>query len=87
MREQQWHLNAMKAEDIWKISTGKGVIVAVIDSGVDHIPELEGQVLPIRVPHEGGTRRRGLRRFGTRRTRMQGHQHHHGLTRRGPGSA
>ncbi|MFE9801683.1 S8 family serine peptidase [Streptomyces goshikiensis] len=36
----------MKADDIWKISTGKGVIVAVIDSGVDRIPELEGQVLP-----------------------------------------
>ncbi|MGW0897342.1 type VII secretion-associated serine protease mycosin [Streptomyces goshikiensis] len=46
IREQQWHLNAMKADDIWKISTGKGVIVAVIDSGVDRIPELEGQVLP-----------------------------------------
>ncbi|WP_164495836.1 type VII secretion-associated serine protease mycosin [Streptomyces sp. ADI95-16] len=46
IREQQWHLNAMKADDIWKISTGKGVTVAVIDSGVDRIPELEGQVLP-----------------------------------------
>ncbi|MFE2142943.1 type VII secretion-associated serine protease mycosin [Streptomyces sp. NPDC059456] len=46
IRSQQWHLDAMKADDIWKISTGKGVIVAVIDSGVDRIPELEGQVLP-----------------------------------------
>ncbi|RKT04945.1 type VII secretion-associated serine protease mycosin [Streptomyces sp. 3211.6] len=46
IREQQWHLDAMKADDIWKISTGKGVTVAVIDSGVDRIPELEGQVLP-----------------------------------------
>ncbi|MFJ7269826.1 type VII secretion-associated serine protease mycosin [Streptomyces sp. NPDC099050] len=36
----------MKADDIWKISTGKGVTVALIDSGVDRIPELEGQVLP-----------------------------------------
>ncbi|MGW1936775.1 type VII secretion-associated serine protease mycosin [Streptomyces goshikiensis] len=46
IREQQWHLDAMKADDIWKISTGKGVTVAVIDSGVGRVPELEGQVLP-----------------------------------------
>ncbi|MET9606037.1 type VII secretion-associated serine protease mycosin [Streptomyces sp. NPDC006512] len=46
IREQQWHLDAMKADDIWKISTGEGVTVAVIDSGVERIPELEGQVLP-----------------------------------------
>ncbi|WP_241197057.1 type VII secretion-associated serine protease mycosin [Streptomyces sp. ADI91-18] len=46
IREQQWHLNAMKADDIWKISTGEGVTVAVIDTGVGHLPELEGQVLP-----------------------------------------
>ncbi|WP_342777139.1 type VII secretion-associated serine protease mycosin [Streptomyces globosus] len=45
IREQQWHLDAMNADDIWKISTGKGVTVAVIDTGVDKIPELEGQVL------------------------------------------
>jgi type VII secretion-associated serine protease mycosin len=46
IREQQWHLDAMKADDIWKTSTGKGVTVAVIDTGVARIPELEGQVLP-----------------------------------------
>ncbi|MFE9634774.1 type VII secretion-associated serine protease mycosin [Streptomyces sp. NPDC006463] len=46
IRSQQWHLDAMKADDIWKISTGRGITVAVIDSGVDRIPELEGQVLP-----------------------------------------
>ncbi len=46
IRSQQWHLDAMKADEIWKISTGKGVTVAVIDSGIDRIPELEGQVLP-----------------------------------------
>ncbi|MEU3722624.1 type VII secretion-associated serine protease mycosin [Streptomyces sp. NPDC031705] len=49
IREQQWHLDAMKADDIWKVSTGKGVTVAVIDTGVGHIPELEGQVLPGKV--------------------------------------
>ncbi|MFB7786906.1 type VII secretion-associated serine protease mycosin [Streptomyces vinaceus] len=46
IRSQQWHLNSMKADDVWKISTGGGVTVAVIDSGIDRIPELEGQVLP-----------------------------------------
>ncbi|GAA3380834.1 type VII secretion-associated serine protease mycosin [Streptomyces racemochromogenes] len=46
IREQQWHLDAMKVDDVWKISTGKGVTVAVIDTGVGRIPELEGQVLP-----------------------------------------
>ncbi|GLV91543.1 type VII secretion-associated serine protease [Streptomyces lavendulae subsp. lavendulae] len=46
IRSQQWHLDAMKADEIWKISTGKGVTIAVIDSGVNRIPELEGQVLP-----------------------------------------
>ncbi|MFF7502459.1 type VII secretion-associated serine protease mycosin [Streptomyces lavendulae] len=45
VREQQWHLDSMKADDIWKASTGKGVTVAVIDTGVGRIPELEGQVL------------------------------------------
>ncbi|MFD6230770.1 type VII secretion-associated serine protease mycosin [Streptomyces sp. NPDC060232] len=46
IRSQQWHLDALKADEIWKTSTGKGVTVAVIDSGVKRIPELEGQVLP-----------------------------------------
>ncbi|WP_327283647.1 type VII secretion-associated serine protease mycosin [Streptomyces sp. NBC_01205] len=46
VRSKQWHLDAMKADDIWKISTGKGVTVAVIDTGVARIPELEGRVLP-----------------------------------------
>ncbi|MER5811670.1 S8 family serine peptidase [Streptomyces sp. NPDC002033] len=46
IREKQWHLNAMKADDIWKTSTGKGVIIAVIDTGVGRVSELEGQVLP-----------------------------------------
>ncbi|MFD9411060.1 type VII secretion-associated serine protease mycosin [Streptomyces sp. NPDC059989] len=46
IRSQQWHLDTMKADDIWKVSTGKGITVAVIDTGVKSIPELEGQVLP-----------------------------------------
>ncbi|MFE0578250.1 type VII secretion-associated serine protease mycosin [Streptomyces sp. NPDC058874] len=46
IRSRQWHLDAMKADEIWKIANGKGITVAVIDTGVNQIPELEGQVLP-----------------------------------------
>ncbi|MFF2773761.1 S8 family serine peptidase [Streptomyces sp. NPDC058052] len=45
-RSQQWYLDAMGAEDIWKKSTGAGITVAVIDSGVDpDTPSLKGKVL------------------------------------------
>lgn len=47
VREKQWHLNVMQAEKMWRTSTGKGVTVAVIDSGVnDELADLQGQVLP-----------------------------------------
>ncbi|WP_371799573.1 type VII secretion-associated serine protease mycosin [Streptomyces sp. NBC_01707] len=46
VRSMQWHLDAMKAEKMWETSTGDGVTVAVIDSGVDATnPDLAGQVL------------------------------------------
>ncbi|MBL3666794.1 type VII secretion-associated serine protease mycosin [Streptomyces sp. M2CJ-2] len=46
-RGQQWFLDAMKAEQMWQTSTGEGVTVAVIDSGVDPgNPDLKGRVLP-----------------------------------------
>ncbi|MFK0048168.1 type VII secretion-associated serine protease mycosin [Streptomyces sp. NPDC090741] len=44
-RPEQWHLGAMHAQDTWKVSTGQGVTVAVIDTGVGRIPELDGQVV------------------------------------------
>ncbi|MFJ6519778.1 S8 family serine peptidase [Streptomyces filamentosus] len=45
-RPQQWYLDDMKAEEIWKKTTGKGITVAVIDSGVDpDTPSLKGKVL------------------------------------------
>ncbi|MGW2702676.1 type VII secretion-associated serine protease mycosin [Streptomyces sp. NPDC001340] len=46
IRSRQWHLDAMHAEEMWKTSTGRGVTVAVIDSGVDNsLADLKGQVL------------------------------------------
>lgn len=46
IRSKQWHLTAMEAEEMWKITRGEGVTVAVIDSGVDDKnPDLHGQVL------------------------------------------
>ncbi|MFE7264934.1 type VII secretion-associated serine protease mycosin [Streptomyces sp. NPDC057592] len=45
MRDRQWHLDAMRAEQMWKTTTGKGVTVAVIDTGVQaDIADLRGQV-------------------------------------------
>ncbi|MBH5335597.1 type VII secretion-associated serine protease mycosin [Streptomyces pactum] len=47
IRSRQWYLDVMKAEQMWRTSTGKGVTVAVIDSGVnDRLADLRGQVLP-----------------------------------------
>ncbi|MEU6772128.1 S8 family serine peptidase [Streptomyces sp. NPDC046759] len=51
IQPKQWYLNAMGADEIWKHSTGKGVKVAVVDSGVNAAtPSLKGQVLVNQVP-------------------------------------
>ncbi|WP_307620765.1 type VII secretion-associated serine protease mycosin [Streptomyces sp. V3I7] len=47
VRQDQWPLHALDAEAVWKVATGKGVTVAVIDNGVDAShPDLKGNVLP-----------------------------------------
>ncbi|MFF0018141.1 S8 family serine peptidase [Streptomyces sp. NPDC005374] len=45
-RRDQWALKALQAESVWKVSTGSGVTVAVVDNGVnaEHI-DLKGNVL------------------------------------------
>ncbi|MFD3535636.1 type VII secretion-associated serine protease mycosin [Streptomyces sp. NPDC058664] len=57
VRDRQWHLDAFGAEEIWQHSTGEGVTVAVIDSGVEKSnPDLSGRVLQGKdfAPEESG---------------------------------
>ncbi|AZK96847.1 S8 family serine peptidase [Streptomyces tsukubensis] len=42
----QWYLDAMGAAEMWKVTTGKGITVAVVDTGVNATtPSLRGQVV------------------------------------------
>ncbi|MGY1578879.1 S8 family serine peptidase [Streptomyces sp. MN13] len=50
-QSMQWYLGPMKTDQMWDVSTGEGVKVAVIDSGVNpNTPSLKGQVLTDEVP-------------------------------------
>ncbi|MFF2474876.1 S8 family serine peptidase [Streptomyces sp. NPDC058066] len=51
VQSKQWYLDAMDADQLWKVSTGKGIKVAVVDTGVNpETPSLKGQVLTAEVP-------------------------------------
>ncbi|MET7872683.1 S8 family serine peptidase [Streptomyces cyaneofuscatus] len=46
VQSKQWYLKALQAEEMWKVTTGEGIKVAVIDTGVSaDTPSLKGQVL------------------------------------------
>ncbi|MGW4750517.1 S8 family serine peptidase, partial [Streptomyces sp. NPDC004290] len=50
VQAKQWYLASMQADQMWKVSTGEGVKVAVLDTGVTETPSLKGQILGNDVP-------------------------------------
>ncbi|MFB6847625.1 type VII secretion-associated serine protease mycosin [Streptomyces sp. NPDC056373] len=84
IRAQQWALEAMHTQEAWQTTKGRGITVAVLDTGVeaDH-PDLAGNVLPgkdlVRFGAEPGDR--AWARHGTAMAGIiAGHGH-------GPGNA
>ncbi|MHC3472014.1 type VII secretion-associated serine protease mycosin [Streptomyces sp. 7R007] len=84
IRAQEWALDAMHTQQAWQTTKGKGVTVAVLDTGVeaDH-PDLVGNVLPAKDMIGFGATR-GDRAWARHGTAMAGIIAGHG---HGPGDA
>jgi type VII secretion-associated serine protease mycosin len=65
LRDDQWHLEYLKVAEAHRISTGKGVTVAVIDSGVARHPDLTGVVKGTDMLKPGGDGRTDVTGHGT----------------------
>ncbi|MEW2163236.1 type VII secretion-associated serine protease mycosin [Streptomyces sp. NPDC007084] len=84
IRAQQWGLDAMHTRQAWQTTKGKGITVAVLDTGVDaRHPDLTGNVLAGR-DMVGFGARRGDRAWARHGTAMAGIIAGHG---HGPGDA
>lgn len=44
--EDQWVFKAWEIEDLWTQSRGDGITIAIVESGVTVIPDIEGAMLP-----------------------------------------
>ncbi|MGW1795977.1 type VII secretion-associated serine protease mycosin [Streptomyces sp. NPDC001984] len=84
IRAQQWALSALHTQDAWRTTQGKGITVAVLDTGVeaDH-PDLDGNVLPTK-DFIGFGAKQGDRSWARHGTAMAGIIAGHG---HGPGNA
>ncbi|MFD7992977.1 type VII secretion-associated serine protease mycosin [Streptomyces mexicanus] len=84
IRAKQWALDVLRTQELWRTTKGKGVTVAVLDTGVeaDH-PDLAGNVLPGK-DLVGFGARRGERTWARHGTAMAGIIAGHG---HGPGDA
>ncbi|MCW7940949.1 serine protease [Streptomyces hygroscopicus] len=81
IRAQEWALDALHSQALWQTTKGKGITVAVLDTGVDGThPDLTGNVLPGK-DMVGFGARRGDRPWARHGTAMAGiiAGHGHGI--------